>query len=140
MSGIDSEDRESSHDAYLHSELTPTSRLNREGAPIDGITGTLKLVHAAESVRVDIELHGASLVHFDLISAIRNTNYYEFGWTHPEVPSYAVPVHADDYTEGFPAAVGMDSCVPVLTGPGLAVTYDWEYINRRETGTKVLGL
>ena len=33
-------------------------------------------------------------------------------------------------TDGFPGEVGKDGCVPVPTGPGLGVTYDWDYIEK----------
>lgn len=100
----------------------------RGDAYVDGITGALKLAHAAESVGMDIELHGSGPAHRHLMAAIRNTNYYEFGWTHPDVPDYGPPVYADGYTDGFPAAIDAKGCVTVPEGPGLGVTYDWDYI------------
>ena len=106
----------------------------RGDAPIDGITGTLKLAYAAESVGVDIELHGQGPAHRHLMSAIRNTNYYEIAWTHPEVPCYDPPVYLCGYSDAFPACVGQDGCVPVPEGPGLGVRYDWDYIEKHRTG------
>ena len=105
----------------------------RGDAPIDGITGTLKLAHACESIGVDIEYHGQGPAHRHLMSATRNTNYYEYGWTHPEVPTFEAPVYADDYYDGFPGAIDKDGCVPVPTGPGLGVTYDWDYVEKTTT-------
>jgi L-alanine-DL-glutamate epimerase-like enolase superfamily enzyme len=114
--------------------LSDATDMIRGDAPLDGITGTLKLAHAAESVGMDIELHGGGPPHRHLMAAIRNTNYYEFGWTHPNVPCYSAPVYADGYTDGFPAAIDEDGCVPVPDGPGLGVTYDWDYIAAHSTG------
>jgi L-alanine-DL-glutamate epimerase-like enolase superfamily enzyme len=110
----------------------------RGDAFVDGITGTLKLAYAAESVGVDIELHGAGPPHRHLMAAIRNTHYYEFGWTHPLVPDYGPPVYADGYTDGFPAAIGPDGCVSVPQGPGLGVAYDWDAIGTRAEARVVI--
>ena len=38
------------------------------------------------------------------------------------------------YTDGFPAAIHADGCVTVPEGPGLGVTYDWDYIAARRVG------
>ena len=114
--------------------LANATDLVRGDAPLDGITGTFKLAHAAESVGMDIELHGQGPAHRHLMSAIRNSNYYEFGWTHPNVPDFGAPVYADGYTDGFPAAIDQDGCVSVPEGPGLGVTYDWGYIEAHSLG------
>lgn len=45
----------------------------------DGITGTLKLAHAAESWNSTSELHGACPAHRHVMAAVRNSSYYEFG-------------------------------------------------------------
>ena len=110
----------------------------RGDAPIDGITGTLKLAHAAESIGMDIELHGGGPAHRHLMAALRNSNYYEFGWTHPNVPNFGAPVYKDDYTDGFPAAIDQDGCVWVPEGPGLGVTYDWDYVNAHSQGRLIV--
>jgi L-alanine-DL-glutamate epimerase-like enolase superfamily enzyme len=114
--------------------LAKATDLIRGDAPLDGITGTLKLAHAAEAVGMDIELHGQGPAHRHLMSAIRNSNYYEFGWTHPNVPNFGAPVYAEGYTDGFPAAVDEHGCVDVPDGPGLGVTYDWDYIKAHSVG------
>ena len=109
--------------------------LVRGDAHVDGITGTIKLAHAAESLGMDVELHGSGPAHRHLMAAIRNSNYYEFGWTHPEVPNYGPPVYADGYTDGFPAAIDAQGHVSVPQSPGLGVTYDWAAIAARGSGT-----
>jgi len=114
--------------------LTKATDFIRGDAHVDGITGTLKLAHAAESVGMDIELHGGGPPHRHLMAAIRNSNYYEFGWTHPDVPDYGPPVYTDGYTDGFPAAVDQNGCVAVPEGSGLGVSYDWDYITSHCTG------
>jgi L-alanine-DL-glutamate epimerase-like enolase superfamily enzyme len=114
--------------------LEGATDLIRGDAHVDGITGTLKLAHAAESVGVDIELHGSGPAHRHLMAVIRNSNYYEFGWTHPHVPDYGPPVYKGEYTDGFPAAIDENGCVDVPRGPGLGVTYDWDYIGYHSQG------
>jgi L-alanine-DL-glutamate epimerase-like enolase superfamily enzyme len=100
----------------------------------EGITGTLKMAHAAESVGLDLELHGAGPAQRHVMAALRNTNYYEQVWVHPVVTSTEPPVYQEGYVPGL-AAVGSDGCVPVPEGPGLGVVYDWDFITRHSTGT-----
>ncbi len=42
------------------------------------------------------------------------------------------PVYACGYSDAL-EAVGSDGCFPVPTGPGLGVTYDWDYIAKNRT-------
>jgi L-alanine-DL-glutamate epimerase-like enolase superfamily enzyme len=42
------------------------------------------------------------------------------------------PVYADAYTDQLDG-VGKDGCFPVPDGPGLGVTYDWDFIKRHRT-------
>ena len=110
----------------------------RGDAQLDGITGTIKLAHAAESVGLDIELHGASPAHRHIMAAVRNSNYYEFGWTHPNVSDLKPPVYLHGYSECFPQAVDAQGFVHVPDGPGLGVEYDWDYIRSRSLGSIVV--
>jgi len=100
----------------------------------EGITGTMKMAHAAESVGLDLELHGAGPAQRHVMAALRNSNYYEQVWVHPVVTSTEPPVYQDGYVAGL-HAVGKDGCVPVPEGPGLGVVYDWDFISRHSTGT-----
>ena len=98
-----------------------------------GITGVMKIAHAAEGFGLDIELHliGPAVRH--VIAAIRNTNYYEMGLVHPKAPLYMLPnVYKCDYTDEL-GAIDKNGCVPVPQGPGLGVEYDWDYINKNTT-------
>ncbi len=100
----------------------------------DGITGTMKLAHAAEGLGVDIEFHGPGPAPRQCIAAIRNTNFYELSGTHPKAPNQNhVPVYKDGYSDL------LDSCdengeFPVPQGPGLGVEYDWDFIEKHRTG------
>ena len=53
----------------------------------DGITGVMKLAHAAESLGMDIEFHGPLPAARQCMAAIRNTIYFEIGLVHPNAPA-----------------------------------------------------
>ncbi|MEX0428625.1 enolase C-terminal domain-like protein [Nocardioides sp. DS6] len=110
----------------------------RADAGLDaGITGAMKLAHAAEGFGLDVELHGPGPAHRHCMSAIRNTNYYELGLVAPSLHSVSdgFPVYADfrDDLE----SVDADGTVDVPTGPGLGVTLDEEWIAAHEVETFV---
>lgn len=97
-----------------------------------GITGSLKIAHMAESLGLDCEIHASGPAHRHLMSALRNSNYYEVALVGPDCPNAVPPVYACDYTDQL-ECVGADGAVPVPTGPGLGVTYDWDFISRHRT-------
>ena len=97
-----------------------------------GITGGMKIAHIAEGFGVDAEVHGAGPAQRHLMASLRNSNYYEMALVHPKVPSRNV-VYADGYKDGL-EAVDEHGCVDVPEGPGLGVTYDWDYIDKHRTG------
>ena len=66
-------------------------------------------------------------------AAIRNTNYYEMGLLHPKCATWPVAVYADGYRDAIDA-VDENGCVDVPEGPGLGVTYDWDYMEKHRTG------
>ncbi len=103
-----------------------------------GITGALKIAHAAQGFGLDAEIHcGYAPADRHLMSAITNTNYYELGLIHPKLPAgYGPPVFADDFSDGLDAIDG-EGCVPVPRGPGLGVTLDWDYIEKHRVGEDV---
>ena len=105
----------------------------RAGAHEDGgITGFLKIAHAAEGFGLDVEPHGPGPVHRHLMSAIRNTNFYELGLVHPNVPTTRAPLYGD-YNDDLD---GIDSQGDVFApeGPGIGVPLDWDWINSHRTG------
>ncbi len=102
-----------------------------------GITGVMKLAHAAEGFGMDVQLHAPGPAQRACMAAIRNTNYYENGLVHPKINDDRLPpIHANDYRDGL-HAVDKNGCVPVPSGPGLGVEYDWAYINKNESGVTV---
>lgn len=97
-----------------------------------GITGAMKTAHLAEAFGIDCEVHASGPAHRAVMSAMRNTNYYEVALVGPDCPNAVPPVYADDYTDQLDC-IDADGCVSVPAGPGLGVTYDWDYIG---TNTK----
>ncbi len=101
-----------------------------------GITGALKIAHLAEALGIDCEVHAPGPAHRAVMSAMRNTNYYEVALVHPDCGNMIPPVYACGYSDQLDC-IGDDGCVPVPSGAGLGVEYDWEYINANATGRRV---
>ncbi len=101
-----------------------------------GITGALKVAHAAEALGLDVEIHAPGPAHRHLMAAIRNTNYYELGLVHPRIKTTRAPIYADGYSDDLDA-VDRRGHVPVPAGPGLGVTLDWQYLRAHEAGKVV---
>jgi len=97
-----------------------------------GITGCMKIAHLAEALGLDCEIHASGPAHRHCMGAMRNTNYYEVALVGPDCPNAMPPVYACGYSDAL-EAIGKDGCMPVPTGPGLGVTYDWAYIERNRT-------
>jgi L-alanine-DL-glutamate epimerase-like enolase superfamily enzyme len=101
----------------------------RADADLDGgITGAMKIAHAAEGFGLDVELHGPGPAHRACMSAIRNTNFYELALSAPSLleASGDFPVYVD-YSDDVLGA-GRGGTVPVPTGPGLGVELDDDWI------------
>ena len=94
-----------------------------------GITGVMKIAHAAEGFGLDVELHAAGPERRHIMAAMRNTNYYEMGM------AMNIPV-SDGYRDGHDA-VDQNGCVDVPEGPGLGVEYDWDFVRAHETARAV---
>lgn len=103
-----------------------------------GITGVMKLAHAAEGFGLDCEVHAPGPAHRHCMAAMRNTNYYELGLVAPGLPARSehCQAYADGYSDDL-ESVDSQGCVPVPQGPGLGVMLDWEWIRAHETGTVV---
>ena len=98
-----------------------------------GVTGSMKIAHAAEGFGLDAELHGPGPVRRHLMAAWRNTNYYEMGLVHPKVAPFHSPIYKDGYRDGLDA-IDKAGCIQVPMKPGLGVEYDWDYIAKHTTG------
>ena len=99
-----------------------------------GITGAMKIAHAAEGFGLDVEFHGGGLAHRHCISAVRNTNYYELGLLNPKVESSKPPIYPIEFLDEL-TTIDERGHVPVPEGPGLGVEMDWDYINAHHVET-----
>lgn len=97
-----------------------------------GITGAMKIAHLAEALGIDCEIHAPGPAHRAVMSAMRNTNYYEVALVGPDCPNSIPPVYACGYSDQLDC-IDSDGCVSVPEGPGLGVIYDWDYIDRNTT-------
>lgn len=101
-----------------------------------GITGVMKIAHLAESLGTDVELHATGPAHRACISAIRNTNYYEIALVGPNCMNAVPPVYTCGYNDQLDC-IDADGCVPIPSGPGLGVSYDWDFIRKNQTANKM---
>lgn len=92
-----------------------------------GITGAMKLAHFCEILGIDVQYHACGPAHRACVSATRNTHMYEIALIGPDMPNAVPPVYTCGYGDQE-SNVGLDGCVPVPDGPGLGVSYDWDFI------------
>ena len=97
-----------------------------------GITGVMKICHAAEGFGLDCELHGSMAPHQHIMCSVRNMNFLEAGLFHPQVEPARPPVYLNA-PRMDKAAVGPDGCVDPPEGPGLGLEIDWEYVKNHKT-------
>lgn len=103
-----------------------------------GITGSWKTAMAAEALGLDVEVHSCGPAMRHVMAALYRSNYYEINLVHPKMTNaWDLPVYADGYSDNLDA-IDADGTVPVPTGPGLGVAYDWEAIRARALDTKVI--
>jgi len=103
-----------------------------------GITGAMKIAHLAEALGIDCEVHAPGPAHRAVMSAMRNSNYYEIALVHPDCANAIPPVYACGYGDDLDS-IDRDGTVPVPEGPGLGVAYDWGYIDAHATSRHVFG-
>ena len=107
--------------------------LNYDG----GITGVMKIAHAAEGFGLDVEPHGPGPGARHCMASMRNSNYYEMGLVHPKVPSHAAQVYLDGYSDRLDS-IDENGCVHPPEKPGLGVELDWEFIEKNTVDKVVL--
>jgi len=109
----------------------------RCGAHEDGgITGAMKIAHASEGFGLDVELHGPGPVHRHVMSAIRNTNFFELGLVHPKVKTIKPPIYLD-YSDELDS-IDSNGNVWAPDGPGIGVELNWDWINSHKNGEQVI--
>ncbi len=100
-----------------------------------GLTGAIKICHAAEGFGLDAEIHAPGPAHRHLMASIRNTNFYELGLLNPKATDNFDICYLD-YSDAIDA-VDQNGCVHVPDGPGLGVQLNWDYILKNRTGGRV---
>ena len=105
----------------------------------DGITATMKVAHVAEGLGLDIEMHASGPAMRHCMAAVRNSNYYEIVWVHPELTCTHPPIYSEVCYQDSLYSIDSDGCVGVPDGPGMGVEYDWDWIEAHEVGVKVFG-
>lgn len=109
------------HDA---TDFLRVSNLESDG----GITGTMKAAHVAEGFGLDLEYNSPGPAQRHCMAATPHSNYYELGLVHPEWTNiHYPPVYEDGYSDTLDA-IDDDGTVSVPDGPGLGVSYDWDFI------------
>lgn len=98
-----------------------------------GITGAMKRAKIAEGFGLDVEFHAPGPAQRHCIAATRNANYYELALVHPKCDNTQPPVYLDGYSDQLDT-IDENGTVGVPDGPGLGVSYDWEYIESRALG------
>ncbi|MDP6952578.1 MAG: enolase C-terminal domain-like protein [Alphaproteobacteria bacterium] len=103
-----------------------------------GITGAMKIAHLGEAFGVDVEVHAAGPAQRHVMAAMRNTNFYEVALVGPDCPNALPPIYTCGYSDRLDC-IGGDGCVPVPDGPGLGVSYDWDFIAANRTALTTFG-
>jgi len=101
-----------------------------------GVTGVMKVAHAAEGFGLDVEMHGSDIACQHCMAAIRNTNYYENGLLHPKVD---VGPPEELYLSGYKSgmhAIDSNGCINITEKPGLGVELNWDFIEKHRTATR----
>ena len=101
-----------------------------------GITGVMKIAHAAEGFGLDCEIHAPGPAHRHCMAALRNTNYYELGLVHPKIRRKDPPIYKGDYSDELDA-IDERGEVPVPQGPGLGVEIDWQFVESHAVDSAV---
>lgn len=101
-----------------------------------GITGAMKIAHFCEALGLDVQMHACGPAHRAVVAALRNTHMYEMALIGPGMPNAVPPVYTCGYSDQ-PEDLGADGCVPVPDGPGLGVSYDWDFIEKNRTALQV---
>jgi L-alanine-DL-glutamate epimerase-like enolase superfamily enzyme len=114
------------HTDFIAAEATDFVRADPEYD--GGITGAMKVAHTAEGFGLDVEYHAPGPAQRHCMAATRNSNYYEMALVHPNAPNTTPPVYTGEYRDEIDA-IDEHGTVPVPSGPGLGVGYDWEYID-----------
>ena len=103
-----------------------------------GITGVMKRARIAEGFGLDVEFHAPGPAQRHCIAATRNTNYYEMALVGPTVDNTQPPVYEGEYADQLDS-IDDEGRIGVPDGPGLGVSYDWEFVEDNRLGGRTYG-
>jgi L-alanine-DL-glutamate epimerase-like enolase superfamily enzyme len=113
-------------------ELIKTPLL--QGEKVKTIEQRMDLIlQKATDFVLDIEPHTAGPEELHFMAAVKNANYYEVVWVHPNVEDFNPPIYKNMNVTRLDCIDG-EGMVGVPDGPGLGVEYDWDYISKHSTG------
>jgi hypothetical protein len=72
------------------------------------------------------------------MAAVRNANYYEVVWVHPNIKDFNPPIYKNMNVTRLDC-IDREGYVQVPMGAGLGAEYDWAYISKKSTGKEVVG-
>lgn len=101
-----------------------------------GITGAMKIAHFSQALGLDVQYHACGPAHRAVMAATPNTHFYEMALIGPDMPNAVPPVYACGYSDQ-PAALDPTGSVGVPDGPGLGVTYDWQFIEQNRVAHQI---
>ena len=101
-----------------------------------GITGALKAVHFSQALGLDVQFHACGPAHRAIMATTPNTMFYEMALIGPGMRNVVPPVYLCGYSDQAEDLL-RDGTVPVPSGPGLGVTYNWDYIEKNRTDHRV---
>jgi L-alanine-DL-glutamate epimerase and related enzymes of enolase superfamily len=92
---------------------------------LGGISGSLKVIHLAESFGMECEIHHAGPGAMVLCASSRYVNWYERGLLHPMIDYDAVP----EYLNSRFDAMGEDGYIDMPQIPGVGFDINFDYID-----------
>ena len=121
------------HVNFIQSGATDIVRV--DPAYDGGITGAMKIAHAAEGFGLDCEVHAPGPAQRHLIASIRNTNYYERALVHPKTSTNGTIVDEvyQNYEDSL-TSIDSEGKVSIPNAAGLGVEYNWDFIAKNKTG------
>ena len=121
------------HVNFIQSGATDIVRV--DPAYDGGITGAMKIAHAAEGFGLDCEVHAPGPAQRHLIASIRNKNFYEMALVHPKTSTNGTIVDEvyQNYEDSL-TSIDSEGKVSIPNAAGLGVEYNWDFIAKNKTG------
>ncbi|MFC7807087.1 enolase C-terminal domain-like protein [Streptomyces olivaceus] len=99
-----------------------------------GVTGSLTTIKFAQSLGVNVEVHGPSPVHRHLVASLQGTSMYEVANVSPHHSNPSPHIYTCGYTDDW-TSISEDGTLPVPSGHGVGVSYDLDLIRKQAVNT-----